>query len=222
MKLAHPILNTPIEWDEFYINTFIIENPNMYRDFLTELYDQEQGLRGSFVLSHGLEIMEISKNIEILNDILRINTDTNKKILNGIAKELTDIAINDYTSETYELYRTISQAISNVIFASGSDLIFDDINDISQIFKMYNVRPDIERLSLAEKILLHMELCEKYLKKKLFVVENLHSYFTNEELVLLFADFQYRKHRVLIIERYDCEALKQEKKRIIDPDLCEI
>lgn len=109
-----------------------------------------------------------------------------------------------------------------MIFSSGQDLVFDDINDISQILKLYNIHPDAENLSLAEKILIYMELCEKYLKKRLFVFVNLHGYFSEEERELLFKDISYRCYNVLIIERYDVKSSDQEIKRIIDIDLCEI
>ena len=222
MILAHPILNQPINWDECNINSFVIENPKMYRDFLNELYEQEQGLRGEFVLSNGLTVLDISKYVEIIFDILKIDTANNKKIITGMIKELTEIAINEKHSEIMALYAKINETISDVIFLSNNDIAFDDINDISQIFKMYNVRPDDENLSVAEKILLHIELCEKLLGKKLFIFLNLHSYFEKEELENLFKDIVYRKHNVFIIERYDYEASKYECKRIIDIDLCEI
>ena len=71
MKLAHPMLNHPIEWNEdVYINTFVIENPSMYRAFLKELYDQEDALPGRFVLSENQVSLDISKKVEIINDVL--------------------------------------------------------------------------------------------------------------------------------------------------------
>ncbi|MBP3495869.1 MAG: type II-A CRISPR-associated protein Csn2 [Clostridia bacterium] len=222
MKLAHPMLNHPIEWENVYINTFVIENPFMYRNFLREIIEQEQGLHGAFVLSHGLDILDISKNIEIVSDVLKIDTGSNKKIITGIIKELTNIAINEKQSQTYELYRKINEFIADTIFTLDNELVFDDINDISQIFKIYNVRPEEENLTLAKKILLHMDLCEKYIGKKLFVFFNLHSYFTQAELESLFKNFIYRKYNVFIVERYDHKSVQFEQKRIIDIDLCEI
>ena len=221
MKLAHPLLNHPIDWENGYINTFVIENPKMYRDFLNELTEQINGMDGRFVLSQN-EIIDISKNAELIYNPIQINIEDNKKILSGILKECTEIAINDFYDKTVELYCKINETISDLIFSSGQDLVYDDINDISQILKLYNIRPDTENLNLAEKILLYMELCEKYLKKKLFIFVNLHGYFSAEERELLFKDISYRCYNVLIVERYDVKSSPQELKRIIDMDLCEI
>lgn len=222
MKLAHPVLNQPIRWNDTYINTFVVENPIMYRNFLKELYDQEKGQQGSFVLSVGDIIVDFGKNTEIINDVLKIDTSSNKKIISAIAKEINDIMIHDMYNDIHNIYISLNGAIANAIFSSGKDLIFDDINDISQIVKLYNVRPDDENLSLEEKIIFHMELCEKYLHKKLFVFLNLHSYFHKDQLESLFRDIIYRKYNVLIVERYDIKALINEQKQIIDMDLCEI
>ncbi|MBO5439994.1 MAG: type II-A CRISPR-associated protein Csn2, partial [Clostridia bacterium] len=215
MKLIHPILNNPINWKDNSINSFVIENPIIYRDFIKELYDQLEGSRGKFVLSKDEEILELSKYTEMISDIIQINTE-NKKIITGIIKELTDISINERHLELTELYRKINEELNEIIFSSGMDIVYDDINDISQILKLYNVKPNDEKTSLAERILFYMELCEKYQKKKLFVFLNLHSYFTRHELELLFKNIQYSRHNVFIIERYDYKALPQEIKRIID------
>lgn len=221
MKLVHPILNQPINWNECLIQSFVIENPKMYREFVEELYQQMEGSKGNFVLSEDNELLDLSKYAELISDIIKINTDS-KKIITGVIKDLTDIAINERHFEILELYRRINEEISNIIFSSGIDIVFDDINDISQILKLYNVKPNDEKTTLAERILFYMELCEKYLKKHLFIFFNLHSYFAKEELELLFKNIQYSKYNVFIVERYDFIASIMEQKRIIDIDLCEI
>lgn len=221
MKLVHPIINQPVDWDNCLIHSFVIENPKMYREFIEELYSQCEGNKGHFVFSDGNELLDISKYIEVVSDALLINTE-NKKIISAIIKELTDIAVNERHLQTLELYSKINEEINNIIFSSEMDIVYDDINDISQILKLYNVRPNDEKTTLAEKILFYMELCEKYLKKKLFIFMNLHSYFAKEELELLFKNVHYSKHHIFIIERYDFTASQLEQKRIIDIDLCEI
>ena len=222
MKMAHYLLNNPVEWKNYCVNTFVIENPVLYRDFLSELYSQSRGEEGRFVLSDEIEILSFSKNVEFVGNIMEIGNENDKKISNAITKELSEIAINDCYTDTIELYGKINETISNLIFKSKRDFIFDEINDISQIIKLYNVRPDYSEISLAEKLLLYMELCEQYLKKKLFVIANLHLFFKRDELELLFKNFVYQQYKVFIIERYDIEPSELELKRIIDIDLCEI
>ena len=52
MKLVHPILNQPINWNECLIQSFVIENPKMYREFVEELYQQMEGSKGNFASFH--------------------------------------------------------------------------------------------------------------------------------------------------------------------------
>lgn len=222
MKLAHYLFNETISWEENNINTLVIENPKQYREFLIELYKQTIGDTGRFVLTRNLEILNIQKSVEFVEGLMNIDAENNKKILAAINKELTEIAINDYNVELMQAYSILNSLISNLVFNSGQDLSFDEINDISQILKLYNIRPDFDNLSLAEKVLLYMELCEKYLKKTLFIFLNFHSYFDEEELELIYKSFIYKGYKTLIIERYDVKSSKLEKKRIIDEDLCEI
>lgn len=115
MKLAHPMLNQPIEWENISVNSFVIENSIMYRNFIKELYEQSKGLGGNFILSDNLSIKDISKYVEIIPDILMIESSTNKKIITGIVKELTDIAINEKHVELQNLYSKINETISSLI-----------------------------------------------------------------------------------------------------------
>lgn len=51
MKLAYPLLNSPIEFDENFISILIIENANELRKAITSMQQQCNGGQGDFVLS---------------------------------------------------------------------------------------------------------------------------------------------------------------------------
>ncbi|MBO5287519.1 MAG: type II-A CRISPR-associated protein Csn2 [Clostridia bacterium] len=222
MKLAHYILSAPIEWKEANINTLIVENSKLYRELLNEINEQLLGLNGRFVLSQENEIIDFPKNIEMISNVISLDTESNKRIISGIVKELTAIGNNEELNSVMNMYNGINFCVASIIEKLGEEITYDDINDISQILKLYNVRPDTSGLSAGEALLFHMKLCEKYLKKRLFIVINLHSFFVKEEIDLLFKNIIYEKYNLLIIERYDIEASRYEKKRIIDADLCEL
>ena len=139
MKLSHYLLNTPIEWGDYYINTFVIENSALYREFLSELYKQAKGENGGFVLSEKMEILNFSKSVEMIGNLMELGNENDKKISNAITKELSEIAINDCYSDVIELYQKINEVVANLIDKSNQDLIFDEINDISQLLKIYNI-----------------------------------------------------------------------------------
>lgn len=221
MKLAHYFFNEPLDWSYTNINTLVIENPKLYRNLILELVSQQEGFDGKFVLSEG-DIIDIHKNVEIITDIFKLEPSENKKIISAIQKELSGIANHDMPEKLVELYGYINSLISEMTFSSGLDITFDEINDISLILKLYNIRPDTDDYSLIEKLISYMELCEKYLNKKLFVMLNIHACCSIEELNSFFKDVVYRKSNILIIESHIENISKYEKVRIIDNDMCEI
>ena len=76
--------------------------------------------------------------------------------------------------------------------------------------------------SLAEKILDYFELVEEYDKKKLFIMVNLRSYLSDEEMKMFMRDVLARKIQVLLIESSERSVLDEEKRYIVDADLCVI
>lgn len=67
-----------------------------------------------------------------------------------------------------------------------------------------------------------MELLRKYAKKQLFIVANLKTCLSDDDLESLFKDVLYRKLNLLCIENCDRKTNKFENKIILDDDMCEI
>ena len=222
MKLAHYFFREPFDWKDWNVHTLVIENPLLYRDFVSGMMAQQNGMDGTFVLSCEDEIVDFHKNAEMITDVFCLDPCENKKIVNAIQRELAAIANHEIPHELAELHGRIHAILSNVIFSCGLDLTFDEINDISPIIKLYNVRPDTEGNSLLEMLLFYIELCEKYLKKKLFIILNLHACCSREELDCFFKDAVYHKYKILLLETHIEDISKYEKVLIVDKDMCEI
>ena len=67
-----------------------------------------------------------------------------------------------------------------------------------------------------------MELCAKYLKKKLFVLLHQHTLLSAEELASFCKNAMYQKLPLLLIEGSNVPCSPWEKKRVVDVDMCEI
>ena len=223
MKLAHTMLEAPIKWDENNICTLVIENPVLYRNVIIEMLNQASSNTSAFVLSDNIgDVIDLGKNAEIISDIFNINPAENKKLITEIIKEISGIALHDMMDKVVSLYENVHAVLSEAVYRSGLDITYDEFGDVAALFKLYNLRPDIEDASFLEKILLYIELCDKYLNKKLFVFLNLRDYITDEEAAKFFKDLIYRNINALIIERHAHKLLEYETRRIIDDDLCEI
>ena len=77
-------------------------------------------------------------------------------------------------------------------------------------------------MDVATKIINYIHLAHRVLNTSLFIFINLKSYFSNEDLELLYQTLLYEKVTILLIERYESTKLSFEKHLIIDNDACVI
>lgn len=99
----------------------------------------------------------------------------------------------------------------------------NEIDSVESLIKLYNVSIDSSEKSLAEQLLLYMKICRDFFKKKLFVILNLKSFLSKDEIELFYKATFYEKFDLLLIESSQKEAPRDcEKVKIIDEDLCEI
>ncbi|MDE5600963.1 MAG: type II-A CRISPR-associated protein Csn2 [Clostridia bacterium] len=222
MRLTHFAFDKSFEWEGQNVCSLIIENPIFYRNAIKSIQEQSTLGVGEFVLSDNDCIVPFERNVELISDVFNIDPCANKTIINGIIKDSVELFTHQYPDRLAEVYMNINTLLSDVCFHSASELTFDEINDVSVLLKAYHLRPDIEGLSLAERLLLYMELCQKYTKKKLFVTVNLRACLSDVEAENLYKDLIYRKLNLLSIECMNSKKLDCEQRKILDIDMCEI
>ena len=66
MKLVHTSLNTAVLSDKYVFTEWIIESPKLYANYLQELFSQQNGEDGGFVLSDKEKELNLAKNMEII------------------------------------------------------------------------------------------------------------------------------------------------------------
>ena len=221
MKLAHPFLSKPVEWEEGYVTSIIVEAPAFLYNFTTELIRQEAGDDGNFVLSHNNDILRIDKNLEIITDVFRMDF-ANKKIFAGLQKELAEIGRNKYDAVLCQIYSDLQKLFEDMEQDLPYAIEYETICTPEPIIKLMNARPEQDADSLAEKLITYMELSKHYTGKNVFVILNMKAFLTKEQFQLLCKDIVYRKICVLFMDGVDLYSVGQEKKLIIDSDLCEI
>lgn len=209
------------QWTGDTICTLVIENPSFYRKTMLELLAQTSGQEGSFVLSEE-DILDFGKSVEVISDVFTADPAQNRRILSGVQKEAGELALHDMQPESMELFSLVNQTLSEIVFQTGLDLRFDELTEVTSLLKLLNLRPDTLDLSLPERLLLYMEMCTHFLKKRLFVIVNLRACMTKDELRKFFRDALYRKFSILTIESRSYESFAFESVKIIDEDLCEI
>lgn len=91
MKLVHTNLNTAVLSDKYVFTEWIIESPKLYAYYLQELFLQQNGEEGRFVLSDKEKELNIAKNMEIIVNPFQIEIN-GRKILNKLYAELDQLS----------------------------------------------------------------------------------------------------------------------------------
>ena len=92
----------------------------------------------------------------------------------------------------------------------------------SSLIKASEIRLSDDYDSLAEKIIDYMELVNEYLGEKLFVTVGLRSFLPDNEAELFMQTILRHGFHCIMIESFSKKKLMNEKRYIIDEDLCEI
>lgn len=92
MTLYYKTLDIKIEIDETHVNTLVIENRNVFFNFLKDLTSTVKGFDDAFILSHEGEIISPSKHIEIVSNFFDLAFNEKKNRIWNTGKHERNIA----------------------------------------------------------------------------------------------------------------------------------
>ena len=78
MRLAHPLLSSPLHWKEGRVPVWVIEAPETFRSMVFMLSEQAQGEEGDFVLSLDYETLDCAEHVHVLRDLMCLSLDDRK------------------------------------------------------------------------------------------------------------------------------------------------
>lgn len=223
MKLVHPLLDKQIIFVENNINVFVIENRKFMAEFIQEINNQINGFEGRFVLSDSGKELKIDKNIELIIDYFNIDFN-NKKIITKLYKIMQEIAMDEeFYLETIEIKNRILKYLYDIEGKIEFDIFNEEEFDIISIFKATNVKFEIAELGFTEKFVEYIKMLSNLGEIKIFVLVNLKSFVSDEDLKEIYKYINYNKLNVLLIESIEANKFFDvERIHVIDNDLCEI
>ncbi len=219
MKLAYPLLNTPIEFDENYVSVLVIENARELRKAIISLKQQVDGGQGEFVLSENHETVEIAKSVLFVSDPFSPEIDS-KKISSKINQDACKSAA-EYYEEFCRIICEINMLAEKISASMEYDASFTELEAPDQLIKLLDFCVDTDEISFAEALLTYMKLNRMFFGKKLTVIYNLKACMSVDEIKLFYKSVRYEKLQLMLIE--DTQRREQpddEKAVIIDNDLC--
>ena len=145
-----------------------------------------------------------------------------KNLLNKVVSEMQKIAVDElHYMKTQQIVSEWERYLIDLSTGMVGNLNFSKAL-ADTLIKSAGIEFEDMYESLAEKILDYFELVEEYDKKKLFIMVNLRSYLSDEEMKMFMRDVLARKIQVLLIESSERSVLDEEKRYIVDADLCVI
>ena len=221
MKLAYPEWHDIMEWKGNSFCSLVLEHPRLLLDFLMDLKMQIEKLDGQAVLSENDVPIEISQHMELITDFVFF--DLNKKsLITKIITALDKMAKGEFFYErTLAFLSSVENYVDDLCMEFDADVACE-IPTVTGILKSVGLHIETESTSLAEKIYTYMKLVREYDRDKLFVFLNLRSFLKLDELEQFMKTVVDHDFRVLLVDNCAYPLLKNERRLLIDKDLCEI
>ena len=220
MKLVYTNMGHILRFDAGYVNELIIENKKMFFDVVDSMHRQAEGLHGDCVLSVSDRPVEFSKYADLTVQFAPFQI--NRKSL--LTKLNAALEKNAQSPETYSKTGEMLGELERYILELSGDLPFE-INcqkfAIGPIIRA--LAPEIEEndKSPIEKVFAYMELVREFDRDKLFIMVNMRSYFSDEEMEKFTESASLHGFKILLLESYEASKLNNTKRFVVDADLCE-
>lgn len=219
MKIVNSKYNLNIEMKEGITDVIIIENPKFFYDIVNNIYIQQSGEEGDFVLSDANKEISISKSLDII--INPFSMDFNeKRIQSKLYQQLFEVAVEKTKEKSdinYIAVKIIEDITSNVGY---SGITYNMDFEWKSLFKLYDVKIDSKYERLIEKLIEYIKVLTCLCKVKVLCIVNIKSMLTEYEILELYHVASVFKIQLILIE--SCEKIKMlnEHIHIIDNDMC--
>lgn len=221
MKFVFPEISSVFDTQNNYVNTIIIENPLFLFRVISEINSQINGNDGVCVISNNNKELPFDKNVELLTQFIPF--ELNKKPLQSkLNSSLEKLSVqDDYYINTMELISKLENWLYQISQNLNCDLSFDRAS-VSSIIKAMSPSFKEDYDSLAEKIIDYFELIHEFDREKLFITLNLRDFIDDNDCRYFLDTIIKHQYNLIMIESHEHTHLDNEKRLIIDKDLCEI
>lgn len=220
MKFVYPEIDFVFDTAVGFVNSLVIENQRLMIKILQDIYQQIQGLSGRATVSEENRILNFEKTVELIDRFVPFEIN-NRSLIGKVQNRIEKTAVDTYYEKTQEVLAIIERFLFDVTFDFSGEIYFKNLS-IGNVIKSAGISFREEYDDLSEKLINYMELIREYDRDKLFVFVNLRSYIDNTSLDKLMDTILHQGFNVIMIEGREYDSLPQEKRYIVDKDLCEI
>ncbi|MDY3122500.1 type II-A CRISPR-associated protein Csn2 [Suipraeoptans intestinalis] len=199
--------------------SIVIENQKVLYMIVSDIFQQIQGNEGAAVLSEENKVLSFAKYGELHSQFVPFDMNSKNLVAKIIAK-MQRLAIEEtHYIKTKEILGEWESHLMDLSMEMTGSFVFTKMSP-ETLIKSAGVCIDDLQESLGEKLLDYFELVQEYDAKKLFILVNLRSFVSDEEMEKFLESVLARKIQLLLLESSEHKMLKTERRYIVDEDLC--
>ena len=222
MNLITEYLENSFEIKSKTINTLVIEDTKYFSKFINAFIGAVNKENEEFELIEDFKKVDITKCTEIIFDLFKIEAN-NSNILKKLYTELeNDLNSEEMYTRKIDMESMLANIADDLMYRSRFSLSSSEM-DYQNLFKAMSIEFDYEKTSIVERLIEYIKVTTELLDKKLFVIINLDSFLSEDDLLELQKFLCYNEVKVLALQNNITREVKScENLRILDRDLCEI
>lgn len=220
MKLVYSDMGHILRFDGGYVNELVVENKKLFCDMVESAAMQADGSHGKFLLSIADRPVEFHRYADVTVQFAPFQV--NRK--NLLTKLYSALERNAQAADNYLRTAEILGEIERYILYLAEDLPLE-LNcsrlAMGAIIKAAAPEVDDSSRGTLEKIFDYMQLVRELDRDRLFIMVNMRTYFSDEDMERFTESACLHDNKVLLLEGSAQAKLKNTKRYTIDADLCE-
>jgi CRISPR-associated protein Csn2 len=220
MKFVYGDMGHIILFDNGYVNELVVENKKMFFDIVNSIAEQADGEHGDCILSIKDKPVEFSRHVDVIVQFAPFQINR-KSLLTKLYSSLEQKAL---LAENYATTVELLGELERYVLRLSDDLPFEvDCQKlcIGPVIKAISPEIDESGKTPLEKIFAYMELVRELDRDRLFIMVNMRTYFSDEEMESFVESVCLHGFNVFLIENAAQIKLKNTKRYTVDTDLCE-
>lgn len=221
MKLVYPEIDFVFKFACGTFPSAVIENPRLFYRFLDDLQRQCCGEDGAAILSVDDKPVPIAGNLDLITQFFPFEINR-KTLLNKVLSRLEKHAVApEFYERSQQLLSNLEKLIYDLAFQYDLELETSKLS-IGALLKSAGIMLKEEYPTLAEKLLVYMDLMCSNGLAAVFILVNLHSLLDDKTLELFTECCCQKEYKILLIDNKEYNKLPRENRLLIDADLCEL
>lgn len=203
-----------------YVNELVVENRGLFLKMVNDLSMQADGARGGFLLSLSDKPVEFSKYADVTVQLAPFQVNR-KGLLTKLYATLEQKALQ---AEHYLKTRELLGEIERFLLSLSEDLPFGISSQklsVGAILKAIAPEIEVGEQSALERIFTYMGLVRELDRDRLFVMVNMRTYFSDDDMACFVESACLHDFKVLLLESVAFPKLKNTQRYTVDADLCE-